>query len=70
MDSKETLINFLRNVSLALENEKISDHEIEIIKDFYLNYNMKILDKDENALKKYLAYGWYLESLMTPRKGR
>lgn len=67
MDSKETLINFLRNVASALEDNTVTEIESEIIKDFYLSYNMRFLDQDENDIKKYLTYGWYLNSLINKK---
>ena len=56
------LIVSLRDVLYKLENDNISNEQLELLKEFILKLNFTEFnnDKSEKDLMKYLSVGWYI----------
>jgi hypothetical protein len=65
-------ILFLEGIINDIKSNNISERENELLKKFYMEYNLKNILKseddnegDENTrMIKFLIYGWYLNSLV------
>ena len=56
------LIVSLRDVLYKLENDNISNEQLELLKEFVLKLNFTEFNsnKTEKDLMKYLSVGWYI----------
>lgn len=56
------LIVSLRDVLYRLENDNISNEQLELLKEFVLKLNFTEFNsnKSEKDLMKYLSIGWYI----------
>lgn len=65
------LIEFLDNLKCNIEQNNISDEELELVGQFYMKYefisnNKKHEDKthDEDNANKYFVLGWYIYNII------
>lgn len=60
---KKNLLNFVKKLSLDMEDHKLSPTDIFKIFEFYISWNFYKnfnVEKDDKDIMKYVVMGWYI----------
>jgi hypothetical protein len=67
-NNDKLIIDFLKETITKFENNTLTENERFEITEFYLKYNYKYINTDddieEDNMKKYLTLGWYIYKLL------
>ncbi len=67
-NNDKLIIEFLKEIIIKFENNTLTENERFEITEFYLSYNYKYINADddieEDKMKKYLSLGWYIYKLL------
>lgn len=68
LEHRQKLGNFLRKIADEIDNEKMSNQNLDKIKEFYTDYSLnnysldskfEISEYNENELMKFFTAGWF-----------
>ena len=67
-DTRKELVTFLKSLHESIENNTITDIQLQRVGEFFMSYNFKESlyknDPDEKEMIKYLSLGWYIHNII------
>lgn len=67
-DTRKELVTFLKSLHESIENNTITDIQLQRVGEFFMSYNFKESlyknDHDEKEMIKYLSLGWYIHNII------